>query len=297
MVERLRKIAHALLFPPLVAVFILVPLAAAMLAYSFCAQNASEVVVYLSYTFSVYVLVVICAKVPALVKWAAQLRRKNKFMRRYSEDVAFRVRISLYTSLGMNTLYAAVQLWLGLTNRSFWFYALACYYILLAVMRFFLLRDVRKGSIGADQGGEYRRYRFCGTMLVLMNLALAVIVTFIVWQNRGFKYQYIMTIAMATYTFYTLTMAIVNAVRYRRYQSPVLSAAKAVSLVAAIVSMLSLETAMLAAFGEDSSAQFRQIMTACTGAAVCVIVLTLAVYMIVHSTKQINRLKKEHADK
>ena len=139
---------------------------------------------------------------------------------------------------------------------------------------------------------EHLLYRFCGVLLLLMNLALLVIVTYIVWLDRGFVHHSITTIAMAAYTFGTLAKAIVNVVKYRKYNSPVFSASKAVSLAAASVSVLTLETAMLTAFGEESGDAFRRIMTAATGAVVCLFVLVLAVYMIVRSTKQINQIKR-----
>ena len=72
-----------------------------------------------------------------------------------------------------------------------------------------------------------------------------------------------------------------------------MSAAKVINLTAAVVSMLSLETAMLAQFGEDD-VKFRQIMTSATGVGVCVIVLGMAVFMIAKSTKILkkNKMKK-----
>ena len=67
------------------------------------------------------------------------------------------------------------------------------------------------------------------------------------------------------------------------------------SLVAAMVSMLSLETAMLTAFStEENTPLFRQIMTGCTGAVVCAAVLAIAVHMIVYSTKRIRELREEN---
>lgn len=55
----------------------------------------------------------------------------------------------------------------------------------------------------------------------------------------------------------------------------------------ACVSMLTLETAMLAAFGGQDDGEFRRAVTALTGAAVCLLVLVMAVYMIVRSTREI----------
>lgn len=55
---------------------------------------------------------------------------------------------------------------------------------------------------------------------------------------------------------------------------------------------LSLETAMLTAFGEGERPIFRKTMTASTGAVVCVVILSMSIYMIVSSTKQLNQIKR-----
>jgi hypothetical protein len=84
---------------------------------------------------------------------------------------------------------------------------------------------------------------------------------------------------------------VINVIRFRRHGSPIHSAAKVISLTAALVSMLSLETAMLAQFGGDDS-EFRMIMTSISGGMVCTFVLAMAIYMIVRSTRYLkNQIK------
>lgn len=291
--EQFKRILTKILFPHIAVVVILVPFATAMLIYAFAVEGADPVVVYGSYFLSAYALTILCARSPVIFRKLKTVKTENKYINRYLTDAHLRVEISLYGTVAMNTLYAAMQLVSGFYFRSVWFYALAGYYVLLAVMRFFLLRDTRNSVPGEDQLAEFLRYRFCGILLLLMNVTLAVIVFFIVRQNRGFQYHYIHTIAMAAYTFASMAMAIINVVKYRRYESPLMSAAKAISLASALVSLLSLETAMLTAFGEGDDPVFRQIMTACTGTAVCLFVLAMAIYMIIRSTKEIKQIKKE----
>lgn len=72
-------------------------------------------------------------------------------------------------------------------------------------------------------------------------------------------------------------------------------AAKVISLTAALVSMLSLETAMLAQFGSDE-AEFRRTMLGVSGGVVCAFVLAMAIYMIVRSTKQLRKLKNNNLE-
>ena len=290
---KLKRLIFKILFPHTAVILLLIPVSAVMLLYAFTEKKLVSAVQYAAYGLSAYTMTVLCAKAPVLYKKARAIKQENKYAVLYFSDAALRVKISLYGSFMIIVLYAVMQLGLGFINHSVWFYALAGYYLLLAAMRFLLLKNSRNESLGKNLYREYLNYRLCGIILLLMNITLSVIAFYIVSQNKGFTYHYIMTISMAAYTFTVFTTAVVNLIRYRKYNSPVISASKIINLVAAFVSMLSLETAMFTAFGEGNSPNFRKIMTACTGAAVCVIVLAMAIYMIDHSTKQLHQLEKE----
>lgn len=289
--EKFKIILRTLLFPHIAIVIILVPVAAAMLIYAFAVPGANEIVCYASYALSAYALTVFCARAPRMIKGVKRLKSENEYLRRYFSDPQLRTNISLNGSLFLNVAYALMQLGLGFYHSSFWFYSLAVYYALLAAVRWALLRESSKAAAGGDVFREWLHYRFVGLVLLLMNMALAVIVAFMVHLNRGFIHHPITTIAMAAYTFSSFTIAIVSVVRYKKYDSPLLSASKSISLVAATVSVLTLETAMLSAFGEGNEPIFRQIMIGATGAAVCAFILAAAIYMTLRSTKEINRIK------
>jgi len=127
-----------------------------------------------------------------------------------------------------------------------------------------------------------------------MNLALALIIFFMVYWNRTFRHHMITAIAMAAYTFTALTTAIVNVIKYRKYNSPVFSASKAISLAAALVSMLTLESTMLTTFGDGTMAATTQKwMLGATGGAISVLIVATAIYMIVVGTKKLKQLKSE----
>lgn len=290
----IKRILNKMLFPHIAVMLLLILVSAVMLIYAFAEKAPIPVVQYAAYGLSAYTLTVLCIKIPAIYKKARTIKQENKYAALYFSDAALRVKISLYSSFAINVLYAVMQLGFGFFNHSVWFYTLSGYYLLLAVMRFLLLKNRSKNSLGKNLYKEYLDYRLCGIILLLMNAALSVIAFYIVTQNKGFAYQYIMTIAMAAYTFIVFTTAIVNVIRYRKYNSPVISASKIINLAAAFVSMFSLETAMLTAFGEENSSSFRKIMTSCTGAVICTIVLAMAIYMIAHSTKQLYQIEKEN---
>lgn len=218
----------------------------------------------------------------------------ERALARWREDTQLRVNTSLYGTLIRNTAYAALQLGLGFRHRSFWFFSLAGYYISLAAMRLYLVRYTRRSSPGESMSDELIRYRRCGWVFLLMNLALSLMVFFMVYWNRTFHHHEITTITMATFTFTALTMAIINAVKYRRYNSPVYSASKAISLASACVSMLTLESTMLTTFNDGTmSLTVRRIMLGVSGGAVSVVIISMALYMIVQGTKKLKLLRKE----
>ena len=121
------------------------------------------------------------------------------------------------------------------------------------------------------------------------------IIVYMVTQDRGFSYPGLLIYAMAMYAFYITISAIINVIKHRSHKSPVMSAAKAVSLTAALVSMLSLETAMLARFGSDET-EFRRMMLGASGGIVCAFVLAMAIYMIVRSTKQLKKTQNNNLE-
>ena len=290
--ERFKKVLWRVLFPPLVLTLLLIPAAGGLVIYTLASGQTDTPLAYVSYGLSAYALVILCVRLPRWTKGFGRLKTENQYVHRYLADVHWRMKLSLYFSLIINILYALLQLGTGLYHHSIWFYALAGYYALLAFMRFFLLKDAIHKEPGTNLTEEWKRYRFCGIVLVVLNLVLAVIVAYIVWLNRGFSHHEILTIAMAAYTFWAIAMAVKNIIQYKRYHSPVLSAAKAISLTAAVVSLLSLETAMLNAWGSGNSPLFRQIMTGATGAAICALVHALAICMIVHASKEMKDIKK-----
>lgn len=129
-------------------------------------------------------------------------------------------------------------------------------------------------------------------ILLGMNIALFGVVILVIVENQSFSYDGYLIYLVALYAFYAVITAIRDIVKFRHRHSPVLSASKAVKLSAALVSMLSLETAMLAQFGAKDGESFRLLMTGLTGCGVCLIILVMAVIMLYQSARQLKALQK-----
>lgn len=289
-----RKIGNSLLFPHIAILLVLLPVATVLLVYSMVFIGTESVIAYLSYVVAAYTLTVWCFRIPWLIHFFKSFKNENKYAQIWLSDTRLRVNVSLYGSLLWNTAYAVFQLGLGFWHHTFWFYSLAGYYICLAIMRFFLVQHTRKHNAGEQMHEELIKYRNCGIVFLLMNLALSLMVFFMVYWNRTFEHHEITTIAMAAYTFGSMTMAIISVVKYRKYNSPVYSASKAISLAAACVSMLTLESTMLTTFSDGTmTLTDRRIMLGATGVAVCAFIIAMAIYMIVQSSKKLRLLRME----
>jgi len=289
-----KKTGKALLFPHMAIMILLVPIAAVLLAGSMAFVGTESMIAYISYVLSAYTLTVWCIKVPTLLRFFKTFKNENKYARRWQEDTRLRVNVSLFGSFAWNTLYGIFQIWLGVYHHTFWFCSLGGYYICLAIMRFFLGRHTRKYAPGENMQTELVKYRACGIIFLVMNVTLALIIFFMVYWNRTFEHHMITAIAMAAYTFTALTAAIVNVIKYRKYNSPVYSASKAISLAAALVSMLTLESTMLTTFGDGTMTDAAQKwMLGATGGAISLMIVAAAVYMIVSGTKKLKECRAE----
>ena len=289
-----KKIGKAFLFPHIAMMILLVPTATVLLVGSMVFVGTESVIAYISYVLSAYTLTVWCFKIPYLIKFFKTLKRENRYVRKWQDDARLRVNATLYGSLAWNALYGVLQLWLGAYHGTFWFYSLGAYYICLGVMRFFLARHTTRYAPGERMQAELKKYRACGIVFLVMNLALALITFFMVYWGRTFEHHMITAIAMAAYTFTALTTAIISVIKYRKYNSPVYSASKAISLAAALVSMLTLESTMLTTFSEGTmTAMEQKIMLGATGGVISLLIVATAIYMIAVGTRKLRELKTE----
>lgn len=289
-----KKLGKSLLFPHIVIMTILVPIATALLICSMVFVGTESAIAYISYILSAYTLTVWCMKIPNVIRFFKAFKEENKYMQKWVNDTRLRINVSLYGSLAWNVLYAVFQLWLGFYHHTFWFYSLGAYYICLAIMRFFLVRYTGKYAPGEKMQVELTKYRACGWIFLVMNLALSLIVFFMVYWNRTFRHHMITAIAMAAYTFTAFTMAIVNMVKYKKYNSPVFSASKAINFAAACVSMLTLTSTLLTTFSDGTMNAFTQkLLLGSVGAAVSASVVTMAIYMIVQSKRKLKKYNTE----
>ncbi len=292
-----KTVGKKLLFPPLWLILLLTVISALALTAVFLKGWETALPAYAVYVTAFYTLTVLCLAcwktIPGYYRSIKGKVYDNRYAKRYLTDAAFKTHVSLYISLSINLLYVAANAFSAVFYSTWWFALFAIYYTILAVMRFLLVRYVSRNSIGVSRLGELKRSRLCAYILIFVNLILSGAVLMMIYFNRGFEYRGILIYVMALYTFYMTGSAVRDMIKYRKLGSPVMSTSKIIKFAAALVSMLSLETAMFSQFGGDMAPEHQRLMIMLTGAGIAVTVVTMAVYVIVRNTKEIRKIKKE----
>ena len=288
----MRRLMHRVFFVP-VPLVPLVDLPCFLLLAQCLRAGETGVVAHAAYLLSTWALTI---TIVAGVRVWQRLRRTTAVMTTRAvlgevvrADPALTTRLALYASIGSNAIVAAGKLAMGIAYRSVWFVSLGACYFILGFMRFVILRSDRRSPIGRDMVTDLRRCRLCGVILLAMAQALVVVVVQAANSQGEFDYPGPLIYGMALYAFAVNINAAVKLVRYYRIHSPLLTAAKVVPLSAAMLSMLSMEVALVDRFGD--SVTFRQQMTAVLGGVICAVELAMALSMILRC----NRALKRHA--
>lgn len=214
---------------------------------------------------------------------------------RYLHNRTFRAVVGVWGGTAANFAFSAVRFVLWGLYASVFFFSSAVYYLLIGGIRVSIAFAYRARGRRGGFKYECRVYRRVARLLFLLNLPMGGVITLFVCTMPPVTYPGFTIYASATYTFYMLTLSVVNLVKFRRVGSPILSAAKALNLVAALMSLLGLQNALIVTFSSGSA--YRTMMNALTGSAVFLAVLAIAVFMLRHPPKQRMEVSLEQVGK
>lgn len=198
-----------------------------------------------------------------------------------------RYRMVVTAGLGflLNLTYALYHGALGIMDGSVWFMTMCAYYIILSTMRFSAVLCERRSGQTPSVDTEYFVMRLSGVLLVGLSIVLSGVVCISLSRNIAAKHGEIVMIAIAAYTFYKLTMAVIRAVRQRRDPSPLLAVIRNIGYADVAASVLTLQRSMLVSF-QGMSAWETRLMNALTGAAVSLFVAALGIAMIIRGLRK-----------
>lgn len=216
--------------------------------------------------------------------------KEKAVIKQILKDQHKRVILSATAGFGLNLAYALYHGVIGIMTGSLWFLLLCAYYMILSVVRFSAVLYDHQSTKNIPSFSEHFLFRFLGGMLILLAVILAVSSWLSFQYDVAMVYSEIMMITIATYTFYKITIAIVNAVKARKQQSLWLIAIRNIGCTDAAASLLTLQRSMLVSF-EGMNSRDIELMNALTGAGVCLLTTALGIYMIVRKEKQNGKIK------
>lgn len=195
---------------------------------------------------------------------------------RLLHDPQFRSYVSVCAGMTCNLAYAAFRMVTGILHASVWLISSAVYFLLLGILRAALAISYRRLA-GTDR--ELCCYRAAAWCLLVLNLVMSGMMLQTVRGGTAGSYPGVTIYASAAYTTWMMTHAAVQLRKSRRLNSPILSASKAVSFTAALMSVYGLQGALIAQFsGEDES--FRVTMSILTGAGIFAAVTVISLVML-----------------
>ncbi len=285
--KKLRTVLVRFLHPPGWILLSLPPVSFAVLAGLFITEQTTGIPACLVYGISAYSLAILTAAVPETVRKgrltllnsrAVRKLTSYKITGKYLNDRDFREGVGICRGMLVNFFYVAFRVFAGIRYGSAWFISMAVYYLVLGGLRTYLVMVYRR----RDPEAEIHCYRRTAWLLFLLNITMGGMIFLMVSTDAGYSYPGYTIYLSALYTLYTMTVSVINLVKFRKRGSPVLSAAKVLQFIAAMMSVLGLQTAMISSFSENGE-DYRRMMNVIVGGIVYGIVILLAVYMLRHS--------------
>ncbi len=193
------------------------------------------------------------------------------------KDSIMRIFLSSAVSFIATMTFFAYNFVMGILLRSVWNFSISFYYLLLVLLRAFILFNEKKWVTLAARERAAKRIRLFNSicrMLIFVDIALIVPISLLVLSQRSVAIGTIPAIATAAYTTYKVIFSVVNYKKARKHENLSVYGLKIIHLKDAIVSVLTLQNTMVMVFGTGSS---MLPLTASTSAAMLIgmVILTL----------------------
>ncbi len=200
----------------------------------------------------------------------------REMIRRWRTDGEFKTMAGAAGSFFVTLAFALYNGFLGITHASVWHGSICVYYIVLTVLRGYILASDRKSG-ASEEIRKHRKKAFLYASLGLLglNLSLMVPVSLMTLQQKPVHLTLIPAIAMAAYTTVKITLASINLKHRKRMQNQLAKLLRTISFIDALVSILTLQNTLIMV-STKGDALVMLPLTAITSGAVMLAVLMLS---------------------
>lgn len=151
-------------------------------------------------------------------EYALKKVQKTELGSRLIEDKRYRVIVKAIIGLVFNLLFAFYNGILGVLSSSLIFISSSVYYFLLSSMRFSAVLLNRKGKRQNDS----LIVSIVGVMLIILSVVFHIMVIVSMKYNTAAMYGTVTMIAIATFTFTKITVAVITAFKHKGEHSKLL---------------------------------------------------------------------------
>ena len=242
---------------------------------------------YILYILSAYCLIALCLHFPAVVRrekaWMQNHPRLTAFLK--NEELQFK--LSLYRQQIINFGYGIYKISTGVIIGSAWIGCDGIYNLAQAFVQLFQILKRRKQDGILEQ---WKSYRFCGILILLLHLTLIGIVFQMVNWNRAENQGEIMIIATAAFAFYKFISSFVDLAKDRKHKHPIDSSVRMLELSQAFFAIFSLQAGMLHTFGTGDA--WEHWINLAVGCIVCLLTVAMGIYMIRRANREIRKIRE-----
>ena len=237
---------------------------------------------YILYGMSAYSLTGLCIHIPAAIRKVGNWRRQHPEVDGFLKNEELHFKLELYIEQVINFAYGIFKIVSGVIVGSAWIGADGIYNLAQALIQLFqILRRKNAGTIVK----QWKSYRFCGVLILLMHLTLTGIVFQMVNWNRVEESGEIMIIATAAFVFYKFISRFIDLAKDRKHKQPIDSSVRMLELSQAIFAMFSLQAGLLHTFGTGES--WEHWMNLAVGCVVCLLTAAMGIYMIRRANREL----------
>lgn len=242
------------------------------------------------YGVSAYALIALLVRIPGAVRGTQRWMEEHPKVAGVLKNRELKFSLKLYVKQFLNFSYGIFKIIWGVVIGSAWIGADGIYNFVQALIQLFqLLRRRKPGSMSK----QWKSYRLCGWLVLLMHFSLIGIVFQMVNWNRVKDSGEIMIIATAAFAFYKFISSFVTLAKDRRHAHPIDASVRMLELSQAIFGIFSLQAGLLHTFG--SGEVWEHLMNLASGCAVCLLTVAMGIYMIRRGNREIQQIQeREH---
>jgi len=274
---------------PVSLVLLLSVICAAGLVWVFARGMETQLAAYFLYPLSAYCLTALCVKLPAAIRAAKDWLSRHPKLAALLKNEALHFKLGLYFEQFINFAYGLFKIASGVLLGSAWIGCDGIYNMTQSLIQLF---QILRRKYAKTRVQQWKAYRFCGVLILLMHLTLIGIVFQMVNWNRAEEHGEIMIITTALFAFYKVISSFISIAKDRKHRHPVDSSIRMLSLAQAFFAIFSLQASMFHTFGTGEN--WEHLMNILTGCTVCLLVVSIGIYMIRRSNREIKKLQESN---